>query len=95
MDGKTLIPFSILVPVHPVPFLVPFPYFPGKTKTVRIKWYTVADGTGFIPSVFILKRSKLLTKGIEAFKKAAKSLYTKSQRVVPVSGWYFDLFFNC
>jgi len=91
MAGKSVVPFSIMVPVHPVPF----PYFPGKTKTVRIKWYTVADGTGFIPSVFILKRSKLLTKGIEAFKKAAKSLYTKSQRVVPVSGWYFDLFFNC
>jgi hypothetical protein len=32
------------------------------------------------------KRSKLLMKGIEAFKKVAKSLYTKSQRVVPVSG---------
>jgi hypothetical protein len=39
--------------------------------------------------------SVLLMKGIEALKKAVRSLHTKSQRVVPVSGWYFDLFFNC
>jgi hypothetical protein len=35
-------------------FSVPFPFIPKKIKTDGKKWYTVADETGFIPSVFIL-----------------------------------------
>jgi hypothetical protein len=42
------------VSVYSVPFSVPFPFIPEKTKTDGKKRYTVADETGFIPSVFIL-----------------------------------------
>jgi hypothetical protein len=42
------------VSVYSVPFSVPFPFIPKKTKTDGKKRYTVADETGFIPSVFIL-----------------------------------------
>jgi hypothetical protein len=42
------------VSVYAVPFSVPFPFIPEKTEMVGKKRYTVADKTGFIPSVFIL-----------------------------------------
>jgi hypothetical protein len=45
-------PFSITLPFDPVPFSVPFPFIPGKMKTDEKIRYTVADGMGFIPSVF-------------------------------------------
>jgi hypothetical protein len=42
------------VSVYSVQFSVQFPFIPEKTKTDGKKRYTVADETGFIPSVFIL-----------------------------------------
>jgi hypothetical protein len=56
---KNALPFSIPLPVHSVPFSVPFPFIPEKTKTDGKKRYTVADETGFIPSVFILDDDKV------------------------------------
>jgi hypothetical protein len=53
-ERKNTVPFSIPLLVHSVPFSVPFPFIPEKTKTNRKKRYTVADEMGFISSVFIL-----------------------------------------
>jgi hypothetical protein len=59
---KNAQPFSvpIPVPVYPVLFSVPFPFIPQKTKTDGKIRYTVADGTGFVPSVFIFNANGLL-----------------------------------
>ena len=45
-------PFSVPLPVHSVLFSVPFSFILEKTKTDGKKQYSVADGTGFVPSVF-------------------------------------------
>jgi hypothetical protein len=54
--GRTnVLPFSVPLQVDHVPFSVPFPFIPEKTETDRKIRYMVADGTGFIPSVFIFE----------------------------------------
>jgi hypothetical protein len=57
------------VSVYVVPFSVPFPFIPEKTKTVGKKRYTVADETGFIPSVFILDASALSLSWVIVVRK--------------------------
>jgi hypothetical protein len=47
-------PFSAPLPFYSVPFSVPFPFILEKTKTDGKIWYTVADETGFIPSVQLI-----------------------------------------
>jgi hypothetical protein len=49
---KSVHPFSVPLPFPSIPFSVLFPFIPEETKTDWKIWYTVADETGFIPSVF-------------------------------------------